>query len=149
MGPSLHPDIEPLALLLGTWSGRGRGEYLAIEPPGYEETVTFAQLGKAFLFYQQRTWRARDRGGVAQRQVAASFDRGRERNRIQLPLAHLEDPGHPLPIGGRAGRPGRDPHVGRGRSERDSQLVVAGATADLGHPLEALGQTGDVTQLAP
>lgn len=52
----LHTDLVPLAWLLGTWHGNGRGDYPTIEAFTYEQDVVFAHDTRPFLHYFSRAW---------------------------------------------------------------------------------------------
>jgi hypothetical protein len=59
----MHPNLEPLAFLLGTWRGTGEGEYPTIEPFSYAETIWFeAGPGKPWISYRQATRRVGGEG---------------------------------------------------------------------------------------
>ncbi len=46
-----------LQLLLGEWSGTGRGEFPTIEPFEYLETLLFSSDGRLFLHFEQKAKR--------------------------------------------------------------------------------------------
>ena len=60
--PGLHPALEPLAFLVGTWHGLGVVGYPTIEGSRYEQEVTFAHDGRPFLSYSARSWLIDDAG---------------------------------------------------------------------------------------
>ena len=82
---ALHPECQPLAFLLGTWRGEGRGEYPTIEPFRYGEEVRFSHSGRPLLAYVQRTWRL---PGGDPLHAEVGYWRPKPGGRIELVLAH-------------------------------------------------------------
>jgi hypothetical protein len=87
MEPPLHPDVEPIAFLLGTWRGEGEGHYETIQPFAYGEEVRFWHVGKPFLAYTQRTWRTDD-GSNAPAHAEMGYWRPKPGGRIEIVLSH-------------------------------------------------------------
>ncbi|MFJ9413832.1 FABP family protein [Streptomyces sp. NPDC101227] len=55
--PAPHALLAPLLGFLGTWVGRGRGEYPTLpEEFAYGQEVTFSHDGRPFLRYEARAW---------------------------------------------------------------------------------------------
>lgn len=58
MAPQVHPDLDPLAFLLGSWSGEGEGSYPTTTPFRFREEMRFEHVGSAFILYAQQSWLA-------------------------------------------------------------------------------------------
>ena len=54
--PDLHPALEPLAWLVGTWEGVGALVYPTIEDRNYVQRVEWSSDGRPFLHYSSRSW---------------------------------------------------------------------------------------------
>ena len=85
MPAELHPNLRELAPLLGTWQGRGSGEYPTIEPFEYLEEVVFSHVGKPFLVYGQKTRSAADGAPL---HAETGYLRVPRLGQVELVLAH-------------------------------------------------------------
>ncbi len=60
----MHPALVSVAGWLGTWTGRGFGEYPTIAPFEYTETITLGHAGKPRMAYVQQTWSVPEGGDL-------------------------------------------------------------------------------------
>lgn len=85
----LHPDLNPLAWLVGTWRGKGRGEYEGIEPFEFAHEVVFSHDGRPFLNYHSRSWIIDEFGDVIRPGGSETgFWRVKPNNILEVVLAH-------------------------------------------------------------
>ncbi|MFR9675938.1 FABP family protein [Streptomyces sp. TR06-5] len=52
----LHPDLVPLAFLLGNWTGAGVAEFPGSEKCNFGQEVAFSHDGRDFLEYHSHSW---------------------------------------------------------------------------------------------
>jgi hypothetical protein len=82
---SLHPLVEPVAVLLGTWTGEGKGQYPSIESFSYGEEVRFWSVGRPWLGYSQRTWNLENHAPM---HSEMGFWRPQEQGVLEVVIAH-------------------------------------------------------------
>jgi THAP4-like, heme-binding beta-barrel domain len=86
---NLHPDLLPLAWLLGRWEGAGVGGYPTVESFQFGQEIEFGHTGKPFLTYLSRTWNLAE-DGKPQEPLAmeTGYWRPQPDNQIEVLLAH-------------------------------------------------------------
>lgn len=82
---AIHEALRPIAFLLGSWAGEGRGIYPTIEDFRYREEVRFWHTGKPFLAYAQRTWSLEDDTPM---HAESGYWRPQADGRLEVVLAH-------------------------------------------------------------
>jgi hypothetical protein len=86
---AIHPDLEPLAFLLGRWEGAGIGGYPTIESFRFGQEVEFSHNGKPFLSYLSRTWQLDEDGQIGPPLATESgYWRPRPGHQVEVMLAH-------------------------------------------------------------
>jgi hypothetical protein len=80
-----HPDLQPIAFLLGTWRGEGVAQYPTTDTFAYGEELTFEQVGEPYLLYSQRSWLTEDGSPV---HFERGFLRSLGEGKVDLVLAH-------------------------------------------------------------
>lgn len=56
LAPALHPDVERLSWLLGTWRGVGVGDYPTIDSFQFGQEIVISHIGKPWLSHVSRSW---------------------------------------------------------------------------------------------
>ena len=86
---NLHPDLMPLAWLVGTWRGKGRGEYPNVEGFQFAQEVSFNHDGRPFLNYYSRSWLIDENDEIIRPAASETgFWRVKENNVLEVVLAH-------------------------------------------------------------
>jgi hypothetical protein len=86
---NLHPDLMPLAWLVGTWCGKGRGEYPNVPGFQYAQEVSFNHDGRPFLNYFSRSWIIDENDEIVRPAASeVGFWRIKENNVLEVILAH-------------------------------------------------------------
>lgn len=89
LDPTMHPDLAPLAWLIGRWEGAGVLGYPTIESHNFGQEVTVTHDGRPFLQWESRAW-ILDQDGTKLRPSGTElgFWRPLPDNEVELLLTH-------------------------------------------------------------
>ena len=85
----LHEDLYPIAWLVGTWRGKGHGEYPGVAPFQFAQEVSFNHDGRNFLNYFSRSWIIDDNNEIIKPAASeVGYWRPKENKVLEVVLAH-------------------------------------------------------------
>jgi len=122
----LHPDLNPLAWLVGKWVGKGRGEYESVPPFEFAHEVVFTHDGRPFLTYYSRSWILDENGDVVRPGAfETGFWRVKPGNVLEVVISH--NTGITEGWVGRFDGPKIQLEMDRGYSAPTAKVVTAGS----------------------
>jgi hypothetical protein len=85
----LHPELNPLAWLVGRWEGTGRGNYPDTEEFEFGQQVDFAHNGQNYLHYLSQTFSVDEEGKASEPlTMETGFWRPQPDGALEVVLAH-------------------------------------------------------------
>lgn len=89
LDPTIHPDIAPLAWLVGRWEGAGVLGYPTIESANFGQEVVVTHDGRPFLRWESRSWILDEQGEqVRPSATEMGFWRPGGEGEVELLLTH-------------------------------------------------------------
>jgi len=87
----LHPDLMPIAWMIGRWEGSGKGTYPGTEDFDFGQQVDFAHNGGNYLHYLSQTFEVDDKGlAVRPLTMETGFWRPQPDGTLEVVLSHPE-----------------------------------------------------------
>lgn len=87
--PTLHPDIAPLAWLVGRWEGAGVVGYPTMESANFGQEVVVSHEGQPWLRWDSQTWILDEQGEkVRPYSTESGWWRAAGEGEVELLLAH-------------------------------------------------------------
>ena len=85
----MHPDLAPLAWMIGSWAGAGVVGYPSIESRNFGQEIDVTHDGRPFLMWTSRAWLLDEHGNkVKEAAVETGFWRPQVDGEVELVLAH-------------------------------------------------------------
>ena len=85
----LHPDLYPVAWMIGKWGGKGMGEWPGSENFVFVQEVTFRHDGRPFMEYSAKSWIIDSEGNhIRPGASEVGYWRVKPNKVIELVLAH-------------------------------------------------------------
>lgn len=85
----MHPDLAPLAWMIGSWEGAGVVGYPSMESRNFGQAIDVTHDGRPFLMWTSRAWLLNEDGSTQKpAAIETGFWRPQPDGEVELLLAH-------------------------------------------------------------